>query len=59
MARFNKLQTLNYINENKIVPVFYNSDIDISINVMKALHKGGIKVLEFTNRGDFAWEVFN
>ena len=26
---------------------------------MKALHKGGIKVLEFTNRGDFAWEVFN
>ena len=58
MGRFNKLQTLNYINENKIVPVFYNSDIDVSINVMKALHRGGIKVLEFTNRGDFAWEVF-
>ena len=35
MARFNKLQTLNYINENKIVPVFYNSDIDISINVIE------------------------
>ena len=59
MGRFNKLQTLNYINENKVVPVFYNSDVDISINVMKSLHKGGIKILEFTNRGDFALEVFN
>tara|TARA_Y100001934_G_scaffold280599_1_gene387742 strand:+ start:1100 stop:1669 length:570 start_codon:yes stop_codon:yes gene_type:complete len=26
---------------------------------MKSLHKGGIKILEFTNRGDFALEVFN
>ena len=59
MGRFNKLQTLNYINENKVVPVFYNSDVDISINVMKSLHNGGIKILEFTNRGDFALEVFN
>ena len=49
MARFNKLQTLNYINENKIVPVFYNSDIDISINVIKALHKGGIKAVSYTH----------
>ncbi len=54
MPRFNKLQTLNYISENKVVPVFYNSDVDTSINVMKSLHKGGIKILEFTNRGDFA-----
>tara|TARA_B100000700_G_scaffold143181_1_gene159145 strand:- start:288 stop:956 length:669 start_codon:yes stop_codon:yes gene_type:complete len=59
MGRFNKLQTLNYINENKVVPVFYNSDVDISISVMKSLYKGGIKILEFTNRGDFALEVFN
>ena len=59
MGRFNKLQTLNYINENKVVPVFYNSDVDISINVMKSLYNGGIKILEFTNRGDFALEVFN
>ena len=59
MPRFNKLQTLNYISENKVVPVFYNSDVDTSINVMKSLHKGGIKILEFTNLGDFALEVFN
>ena len=59
MGRFNKLQTLNYIKENKVVPVFYNSDVDISISVMKSLYKGGIKILEFTNRGDFALEVFN
>ena len=45
MPRFNKLQTLNYISENKVVPVFYNSDVDTSINVMKSLHKGELKFL--------------
>ena len=45
MARFNKLQTLNYISENKVVPVFYNSDVDTSINVMKSFIKGELKFL--------------
>ena len=58
MGKFNKLQTLNYINENKIVPVFYDPSSEVTIEVIKACHAGGIKILEFTNRGDFAWEVF-
>ena len=48
----------NYINENKIVPVFYDPSSEVTIEVIKACHAGGIKILEFTNRGDFAWEVF-
>tara|TARA_B100000586_G_scaffold246674_1_gene202911 strand:- start:93 stop:761 length:669 start_codon:yes stop_codon:yes gene_type:complete len=58
MGKFNKLQTLNYIKECKVVPVFYDPDPDVAIEVVSACHKGGIKILEFTNRGDFAWEVF-
>jgi 2-dehydro-3-deoxyphosphogluconate aldolase/(4S)-4-hydroxy-2-oxoglutarate aldolase len=41
-----------------IVPVFYNKDIEISKNVVKACYEGGIRAFEFTNRGEFAHEVF-
>lgn len=58
MAKFTKLQTLSAIKETGIVPVFYNSDADTAKNVAKACHQGGIKAFEFTNRGDFAHEVF-
>ena len=41
-----------------MVPVFFNSDIDICKNVIKACYDGGVRVFEFTNRGDFAHEIF-
>ena len=41
-----------------MVPVFYNSDIEISKKVVKACYEGGVRAFEFTNRGDFAHEVF-
>ena len=41
-----------------MIPVFYNSDIEISKNIVKACYEGGVRAFEFTNRGDFAHEVF-
>ncbi len=41
-----------------MVPVFYHSDAEIAKNVLKACYDGGVRVFEFTNRGDFAQEVF-
>ena len=41
-----------------MVPVFYNADIEISKKVLKACYDGGVRAFEFTNRGDFAQEVF-
>jgi 2-dehydro-3-deoxyphosphogluconate aldolase/(4S)-4-hydroxy-2-oxoglutarate aldolase len=41
-----------------MVPVFYNSDLKISKQVLKACYEGGVRVFEFTNRGDFAQEIF-
>jgi len=41
-----------------LVPVFYNGDIDVVKNVVKACYEGGATVIEFTNRGDFAPEAF-
>ena len=41
-----------------MVPVFYHADIDVAKNVLKACYAGGVRAFEFTNRGDFAHEVF-
>ena len=41
-----------------MVPVFYNSDPEICKQVISACYKGGVRVFEFTNRGDFAHEIF-
>jgi 2-dehydro-3-deoxyphosphogluconate aldolase/(4S)-4-hydroxy-2-oxoglutarate aldolase len=58
MAQYSKLQTLSAIKETGMVPVFYNADLEISKNVIKACFEGGVKAFEFTNRGDFAQETF-
>lgn len=41
-----------------MVPVFYNKDVQTAKMVLKACYDGGVRVFEFTNRGDFAHEVF-
>lgn len=58
MAKYDKIQVLNAIKETGIVPVFYNGNLEISKNVLKACYEGGIRAFEFANRGDFAQEVF-
>ncbi|MDR3226394.1 MAG: bifunctional 4-hydroxy-2-oxoglutarate aldolase/2-dehydro-3-deoxy-phosphogluconate aldolase [Prevotellaceae bacterium] len=59
MSKFNKIQVLEAMSSSGIVPVFYHSDIDVAKNVVKACYKGGIRVFEFTNRGEFAHEIFS
>ena len=58
MARFSKIQVLAAMKETGMVPVFYNKDIEVAKNVLKACYEGGVRAFEFTNRGDFAHEVF-
>jgi len=59
MAKYNKLQVISAMKETGIVPVFYNADLEISKAVLKACYEGGVRAFEFTNRGDFAHEVFS
>ena len=42
-----------------MVPVFYHADPEVCKEVVSACYRGGVRVFEFTNRGDFAHEVFN
>ncbi len=41
-----------------MVPVFYHADADVCREVLGACYRAGIRAFEFTNRGDFAHEVF-
>ena len=46
------------MQQTGIVPVFYHADAKVAKQVLKACYDGGIRAFEFTNRGDFAHEVF-
>lgn len=59
MARFKRIEVINKILETGIVPIFYHKDPEVCKNVIKACYDGGIRVFEFTNRGDYAHEVFS
>jgi len=56
--KFNKIQVLTAMKQTGLIPVFYNSDLEVSKNIVKACYDGGIRAFEFTNRGEFAHEVF-
>lgn len=58
MAKFDKLAVLAKMKEAPVVPVFYHKDAATGCAVVKACYEGGIRAFEFTNRGDFAHEVF-
>lgn len=47
------------MKETGLVPVFYHPDPGICKKVVKACYDGGVRVFEFTNRGDFAHEIFS
>ena len=59
MARFSRTDVILKMKETGIVPIFYHKDPAICRHVIKAASDGGIKVFEFTNRGDYAHELFS
>lgn len=58
MARFSRMQTLQKFAEQGMVPLFYHADLEICKEVVSAVYRGGARLLEFTNRGDYAHEIF-
>lgn len=58
MARFDKIAVLERMGSTGMVPVFYHKDPEVAKQVVKACYEGGVRAFEFTNRGDFAHEVF-
>jgi 2-dehydro-3-deoxyphosphogluconate aldolase / (4S)-4-hydroxy-2-oxoglutarate aldolase len=59
MARFLKHKVVAETLRVGLIPVFYSDDVEIALGVAKACAEGGAPLIEFTNRGDRAIQVFN
>ena len=59
MARFSRVEVFLKMKETGLVPLFYHPDVELGKEVLKACYQGGARLLEFTNRGDFAHKVFD
>jgi len=53
-----KEQALKALVSQKLLPLFYNESAEASIDILKALYKGGVRVVEYTNRGEKALANF-
>jgi len=47
-----------HILNEKLIPLFYEDDVDVCIQVVNALYKGGVRTIEFTHRGPKALDNF-
>jgi 2-dehydro-3-deoxyphosphogluconate aldolase / (4S)-4-hydroxy-2-oxoglutarate aldolase len=54
----NTRQITDAIIQQGILPLYFNSDETVSLEVLKAIYKAGIKAVEYTNRGDAALSNF-
>ena len=59
MAKFSRLEVVTKMMETVMVPLFYHSDVEVAKKTLKACYQGGARLLEFTSRGDFAYQIFD
>ncbi len=59
MAKFSRLEVVTKMMETGMVPLFYHSDVEVAKKTLKACYQGGARLLEFTSRGDFAYQIFD
>src|SRR5215216_546955 len=53
-----KAEVLALIPKQGMLPLFFNKDTEVSINILKALYNAGIRTVEYTNRGEAALQNF-
>ena len=58
MASFTRLQVYQTLASTGLLPLFYHPDPETAFQITAACYRGGARAVEFTNRGDFAHEVF-
>ncbi|NJB35242.1 bifunctional 4-hydroxy-2-oxoglutarate aldolase/2-dehydro-3-deoxy-phosphogluconate aldolase [Croceivirga sp. JEA036] len=58
MAQYTRIEVIQAMKDTGMVPLFYHPDVELGKNVLKACYDGGARLMEFTARGDFAYEVF-
>lgn len=51
--------TIELILSQGLLPLYFTSDADVALKLTEALIAGGVQAIEFTNRGEAAFEVFS
>ena len=51
-------QVTNKIVEQGMLPLFFNADETVSIEILRAIYRAGVRVFEYTNRGEAALKNF-
>jgi 2-dehydro-3-deoxyphosphogluconate aldolase / (4S)-4-hydroxy-2-oxoglutarate aldolase len=46
------------IKEQALLPLYFNADEQVSVEVLRALYRAGIRAVEYTNRGEAAFANF-
>jgi 2-dehydro-3-deoxyphosphogluconate aldolase/(4S)-4-hydroxy-2-oxoglutarate aldolase len=59
MTQYSRIEVAIVMKKTGMVPLFYHPDISLGKKVLKACYDGGARLMEFTARGDFAFEVFS
>jgi 2-dehydro-3-deoxyphosphogluconate aldolase/(4S)-4-hydroxy-2-oxoglutarate aldolase len=58
MKNLDRMTIYQTILQTGMVPLFFHTQVDIAIQVTTACMDGGARVVEFTNRGEGALQVF-
>ncbi len=58
MAQYSRIEVASVMKETGMVPLFYHPNVELGKKVLKACYDGGARLMEFTARGDYAFEVF-
>jgi 2-dehydro-3-deoxyphosphogluconate aldolase/(4S)-4-hydroxy-2-oxoglutarate aldolase len=53
-----KSATIQAIKKQGMLPLFYHNDAQLSLDIIRTLYKAGVRVFEYTNRGEAALENF-
>jgi 2-dehydro-3-deoxyphosphogluconate aldolase/(4S)-4-hydroxy-2-oxoglutarate aldolase len=53
-----KQQTLDLLIQQGILPLYFHPDPEVSVQVLRALYRAGIRIVEYTNRGKNAVDNF-
>jgi len=51
-------QTADSIIAQGMLPLYFNADETVSVEVLKAIYRAGVKAVEYTNRGEAALKNF-
>jgi 2-dehydro-3-deoxyphosphogluconate aldolase/(4S)-4-hydroxy-2-oxoglutarate aldolase len=53
-----KTKALQLLLEQKLLPLFYHESKEVSTGILQALYDGGMRIVEYTNRGEAALDNF-